>query len=58
MINEYIIKQKIYIDLCYLGLIQHRVYVLKGFLIENNISDPVHNPKKVHNVMSKILKWN
>lgn len=48
--------EKIYIDLCYLGLIQQRVYMLKGFATINDRNDPVYDSRKVHSAMSKILK--
>lgn len=47
---------ELYIDLCYLGLIQQRVYLLKGFSTIEDKNDPAYDPKKVNFVMRKILK--
>lgn len=49
---------ELYIDLCYLGIIRERVYLLKGFKNINDRNDPAYSPQKVHTVMSKILRNN
>ena len=48
--------EELYKDLCYLGLIQQRVYLLRGFTKIDDEQDPALNPNKVHSVMCKILK--
>lgn len=48
--------EELYKDLCYLGLILKRVYLLRGFRKIDDEQDPALNPNKVHSVMCKILK--
>lgn len=48
--------EKIYIDLCYLGIIQQRVYLLKKLIKIEDKNDPAYEPRKVYKAMSKILK--
>lgn len=49
--------ESVYKDLCYLGLIQQRVYLLRGFTKIEDREDPAYNPCKVHKVMKKILNY-
>lgn len=47
--------EKLYVDLCYLGIIKERCYILKGFKEETDQKDPANDPKKVYKVMKKLL---
>lgn len=47
---------KLYIDLCYLGIIQQRIYFLNGFTTIDDIEDPAYDSRKVFFAMRKILK--
>ena len=53
--NKYQIN-KLFIDLCYLGIIRERIYVLKGFDQIDDKKDPALDPKKVGMVLRRILK--
>lgn len=48
--------EQLYTDLCYLGMIQQRVYLLKVFTTIEDKKDPAYDPRKVHSVMCKSLK--
>lgn len=43
-----------YQELCYLGVIKCRSYIVRGFETENDKNDPANNPKKVYEVMNKL----
>lgn len=47
----------LYRDLCYLGLVQQRVYYKNGFIDITDINDPAYDPNKMNKVMTKIIKW-
>ena len=47
----------LYRDLCYLGLVQQRVYYKNGFIDITDINDPAYDPNKMNKLMTKIIKW-
>lgn len=48
--------EDMYVDLCYLGLIEERVAIDRGFTISNNPKDPVNDAGVIYKVFQKILK--
>lgn len=46
---------ELYKDLCYLGLVYQRVYLINNYITITDKKDPAYDPSKVRNVMLKIL---
>ena len=53
---DYEESEEMYVDLCYLGLIEQALANYRGFISVNDPKDPVSNPKNIYKAYKRILK--